>query len=260
MALPGTRESDHATRALRHREYESGSVVTLFDMSSFLRSDSVTHHDSQAEARTYPRKMTQLPESSILFVERQLDAYRLVHGVEVQKKISEKGDDMKTPYLTTLLFVCGCALADDDLRSRFLAEVDSTTDIELVAFARRGPNIESFGRPRLEYIVGMLYSDDDHRAFISIGPVWQRFSHTNLGVFIEELSFAPTVLTAGKFHDKDMGGIVHFTTGVGVGWKPASESSLYVGIRLQHISNGGIHDHNPGMNALGLELIWVPEF
>ena len=56
-----------------------------------------------------------------------------------------------------------------------------------------------------------------------------------------------------------MGAIIHFTTGLSVGWKPSVTSSLYVGLWLQHISNGSIHRRNPGMDSFGLELTWTPE-
>ena len=166
---------------------------------------------------------------------------------------------MKTRYFTTLLFICSVASADDDLHSRFLTEIDGATDIKLAAFVQRGSQIEIIGRPKLEFSVGLLYSGDDERAFLSIGPVWQHLRFTDLGVFIGELSIAPTVLTGGKFRNKDIGGVLHFTTGLGVGWKPTSESSFYVGFRFQHISNGSIRHHNPGINSFGLELIWMPE-
>jgi len=65
---------------------------------------------------------------------------------------------------------------------------------------------------------------------VSAGPVWQNLSFSRFGVFINELSFAPTVLSAGKFENRDMGGTLQFTTGLGVGWK------------LRLLSNGSIHE------------------
>jgi len=125
---------------------------------------------------------------------------------------------VKLTPLVLLLFVWSSALADDDFRGRFLKEVGSSTHIDLVAFSQRGSSLSTFGRPKLEYLLGLLHSDKEQRGVISVGPVWQHFSYTGHGVFIKELAFAPTILTAGKFHGRDMGGILHFTTGLALGW------------------------------------------
>jgi len=161
--------------------------------------------------------------------------------------------------LLPLLILCDVAFAEDEVRSRFLKEIGSSTDIEMVAFSKRGQKLTRFGRPRLEFVLGLLHTASDSRGFVSAGPVWQRLSFSRFGVFIKELSFAPTVMSAGKFDNRDMGGVLQFTTGLGVGWKPRLQSSLYVGMRVQHISNGSIHEHNPGMDSFGLELVWIPE-
>jgi len=166
---------------------------------------------------------------------------------------------MMVMRLLPLLFLCGVTLAEDEVRSRFLKEIGSSTDIEIVAFSKHGRKLTRFGRPKMEFALGLLHSDSDSRGFVSAGPVWQHLRFSRYGVFINELSFVPTVLSSGKFDNRDMGGILQFTTGLGVGWKPRLQSPLYVGLRVQHISNGSIHQHNPGMDSLGLELVWIPE-
>ncbi len=167
---------------------------------------------------------------------------------------------MRIIRLLPLLLLSGSAFADGDLHGRFLREVGSSTDTKLASFSKRGSYLEGLGRPVLEYSLGLLYSDNVDRGFFSIGPVWQHISYTGYGIFAKELSFAPTLLSSGKLENRDMGGIVHFTTGLNVGWKPSVTSSLYVGLRLQHISNGSIHRRNPGMDSFGLELTWTPQF
>jgi len=166
---------------------------------------------------------------------------------------------MMVMRLLPLVFLCGVAVAEEEFRSRFLKEIGSSTDIEIVAFSKHGQRLTRFGGPKLEFALGLLHSDSDSRGFASVGPVWRHLSFSRFGVFINELSLAPTVLSSGKFENRDMGGILQFTTGLGVGWKPRLQSPLYVGLRVQHISNGSIHQHNPGMDSLGLELVWIPE-
>ena len=165
---------------------------------------------------------------------------------------------MMVMRLLPLLFLYDVAFAEDELRSRFMNEIGSSTDIEIVVFSKRGQKLTRFGRPKLELTLGLLHSDSESRGFVSAGPVWQHLSFSRFGVFINELSFAPTVLSAGKLENRDMGGVLQFTTGLGVGWKPRLQSPLYVGLRVQHISNGSIHQHNPGMASFGLELVWIP--
>ena len=166
---------------------------------------------------------------------------------------------MRIPCLALALLAWNNVQADDNLHGRFLTEVDGMKDIKVAALVTRGPTVERFGRPELEVSVGLLYSDDEERGFLSIGPVWQRLRYTDHGVFIGEFAFAPTLLTAGKFRFKDMGGVLQFTTGIGIGWQPGPDNSLYIGLRFQHISNGSIRNRNPGMNSFGLEINWVPK-
>lgn len=155
-----------------------------------------------------------------------------------------------------LLLISGTVLADDDVRGRFLKEFDSSQDVSIAAFAFRTEPLLGFGQPKIEIAAGMLDGDTERRGFASVGPVWQRSSYERFGMLIREFSFAPTILTSGKFENRDLGGVLQFTTGLAIGWKPAPQSQLYLGLRVQHISNGSLHRRNPGMDAVGIELLW----
>ncbi len=165
----------------------------------------------------------------------------------------------KAQVLLVSFFLSSAALANDDLRSRFLKEVGGESDISLAALAVRSDPLSRFGHPKPEVAVGVLHENNDRSGFVSYGLVWQLPGYTRFGVFLGEFSFAPTLLTGAEFDNKDLGGLFHFTSGLALRWKPAQGSSLSLGLRLQHISNGGLGSTNPGMDSFGLELTWVPQ-
>ncbi len=164
---------------------------------------------------------------------------------------------MKAIFLLVLLFVSSTALASE-IGGRALKEVGSESDIDLAAFVVRTAPLSRFGQPKPEFAAGLLHEADINRMFVSYGLVWQIESTTRFGVFFSEFSFAPTLLGGAKFEKKDLGGNLQFTSGLGLRWKPAPLSSLSLGLRFQHISNGSIRSTNPGMDSLGLELVWAP--
>lgn len=164
---------------------------------------------------------------------------------------------MKKCTLLLLLLAYSVANADDEHRGKILFEVGGDSS-DIAMLGKRGAELSFFGRPRLEVAAGVIDSETVRRGIVSVGPVWQRRSYLRYGVLVQELSFAPTLLTSGKLSERDLGGVVQFTTGIGIGWIPSEQSQLYIGFRIQHISNGSIHSRNPGMDSAGLEFYWSP--
>lgn len=104
----------------------------------------------------------------------------------------------------------------------------------------------------IELAVGALHSSDHTRAFVSLGPVWHwpiRSSRTFL-----ELGFSPTLLGGSTFNGRDLGGNFHFTSSATVGAHFGNEGRSTLALRVQHISNGGLHSTNPGMDSVGLSF------
>lgn len=165
---------------------------------------------------------------------------------------------MKIRGLLPLFLACSNANAEGDFQGRFLTEIDCKDSTTIVMFGKRGSQLSVAGRPRLEFAAGVLDAETVRRGIVSIGPVWQRSSYLRYGVLLQEFSFAPTLLSSAKIDERDLGGIVHFTSALAIGWKPSDKSGFFVGLRIQHISNGSIHRHNPGMNSAGLEFYWTP--
>lgn len=105
---------------------------------------------------------------------------------------------------------------------------------------------------RLELAAGVIDSPDETRGFVSLGPVW-RFPAASDRVYVE-LGFAPTLLTASTIGERDMGGVLHFTSSAEVGMTLGPERRAHVALRIKHTSNGGLHENNPGMDVIGLSF------
>ena len=69
---------------------------------------------------------------------------------------------------------------------------------------------------------------------------------------ISDIGIAPTLFSDSRHGERNLGGHFHFTSFVSVGMRLDRSSSL--SLRIQHTSNGGIRDTNPGMDMLGLEF------
>ena len=97
---------------------------------------------------------------------------------------------------------------------------------------------------------GTFYRRDQHRFFLSAGPSW-RFGS---GLVFLDLGIHPTFLAGSRFHGANLGGNFHFTSFVSAGVAVARRHEL--SIRVQHTSNAGLNDSNPGADVFGLEYAY----
>jgi Lipid A 3-O-deacylase (PagL) len=67
-----------------------------------------------------------------------------------------------------------------------------------------------------------------------------------------EAGAAPTILSRQRFPSRDFGDNFEFTSHVGLNWRMTEHFTL--GLRVQHMSNGGIAHLNPGLNMGFLSL------
>ena len=105
---------------------------------------------------------------------------------------------------------------------------------------------------RLELVTGVIVTPDDTRGFVSLGPVW-RFPINADRAYIE-LGFAPTLLTGSTFGERDMGGLLQFTSSAEVGLTIGRQRRAHLALRITHTSNGGLNGSNPGMDVVGLSF------
>jgi hypothetical protein len=64
--------------------------------------------------------------------------------------------------------------------------------------------------------------------------------------------FLETSFMPGYYHegDRDLGGNLHFRSLIGVGWSLSPNGAVV--LSLDHISNGGLEERNPGTDTLSL--------
>lgn len=105
---------------------------------------------------------------------------------------------------------------------------------------------------RLELAVGTVSTSNETRPFVSFGPVWQ-IPTTNRRLFFE-LGFSPTLFAGSTFNNRDLGGNLHFTSSVTIGTTFGARDASSISLRIQHTSNGGLNNANPGMDMIGIDF------
>lgn len=101
-----------------------------------------------------------------------------------------------------------------------------------------------------EASLGLLRGEGKTAAMIKVAPqLSHRLFHTPAVIV---LSSGPTLLSRGRFGDFDLGGHLHFTSGIGV--QCDLPRDWVVGCRLQHLSNASIRKTNPGLNLVTVEF------
>ena len=73
--------------------------------------------------------------------------------------------------------------------------------------------------------------------------------------FTLRLGVGPTLLTDDQFGDEDFGTQFQFTSFLSLDFNVSP--SLAIGYRIQHMSNAGIDDENPGLNLNMLQLSYT---
>jgi len=136
---------------------------------------------------------------------------------------------------------------------RIAGAYDAGTDIERLALAWpvRAPVSRA---DRIEIAVGVLASTGDQRPFVSVGPVF-RLSPTDAPL-CAEFSLSPTLLAGSTQDGLDLGGNFHFTSALAIGWSPDGRRAG-ITLRLAHVSNGGLHRRNPGLDTVGLAFTFA---
>ena len=102
----------------------------------------------------------------------------------------------------------------------------------------------------LEANAGLLRAAGESAFVGSIGP----------GLYISGLKdkldismgINPTILSSHKFGDENLGGPINFTSHIGLNLNFARHFTI--GYRLQHMSNGVLYEHNPGLNMHMIEM------
>ena len=109
---------------------------------------------------------------------------------------------------------------------------------------------------RWEAAGGVLHESGKTRLYLSGGPLW-RFApgqDRSTARFVIDFGVHPTLLSKPRFPNVDLGSRIQFTSFLSAGVRFGPERLTRVALRVQHISNAGIDDKNPGSDQLGIEL------
>ena len=72
------------------------------------------------------------------------------------------------------------------------------------------------------------------------------------GIVEIAMGINPTIISKHKFGDENLGGPIQFTSHIGL--KFIFNHHYGIGYRLQHMSNGVLYEHNPGLNTHMIEV------
>lgn len=105
-------------------------------------------------------------------------------------------------------------------------------------------------RARWDLTAGYWDGSVDDNGFLALGPVAEwRGAENDWRV---SLGVQPTLISSHNGNGKDLGGPFQFTSHFGVAWAPPG--ALIVGLRIQHTSNAGLYDNNPGVDIVSAEV------
>lgn len=138
---------------------------------------------------------------------------------------------------------------------RVLAAIKKFTGTKQVALAFTLPTSTWMYSNRIEIALGSIGNSEDTTAFISAGPLWS-WEVLAPGNFFE-LGFSPTFLADTQFGSRNIGGHLHFSSSATIGHKFGQNKRSIIGLRIQHISNGGLNNTNPGLDSVGLSVSYL---
>ena len=142
----------------------------------------------------------------------------------------------------------------DKPQVRLLSAVAGFSDTKQIAIAFAFDAHPWLRADRVELAVGGIEGNNGTSPFISYGPVW-RWKAFSPASFVE-LGFSPTYITEDQFSDdSNIGGHIHFTSSVAVGRRFGERRNTEFALRVQHTSNGGLEEVNPGLDLIGLNLV-----
>ncbi len=103
---------------------------------------------------------------------------------------------------------------------------------------------------RLNASLGAIRSDGEAIAVVTLGPGLALLGPNQR--FAIESGISPTLISENEFGAENLGSNFQFTSFIGMSYRLGQH--IFVSGRLQHMSNAGIDDLNPGLDQGMLEL------
>ncbi len=112
------------------------------------------------------------------------------------------------------------------------------------------PYLPAGGRARWAVALGHGEDGSDRATVFALGPTLEYAlpaDHWRVS-----LGILPTLLSDYAGDNRNLGGPFEFTSHIGLRWDP--HGAWYLGARIQHTSNAGLYDANPGVDLLAVEI------
>ncbi|WP_067561291.1 acyloxyacyl hydrolase [Halofilum ochraceum] len=112
------------------------------------------------------------------------------------------------------------------------------------------PWLPEGGTARWETALSYWQGGGDHAIVFAVGPTLEyplRADGWRLALGIQ-----PTLFSDYESDNRNLGGPFEFTSHIGLRWYPKVD--WVVGARVQHTSNAGIYDANPGVDLIAVEI------
>jgi len=103
---------------------------------------------------------------------------------------------------------------------------------------------------RINASAGVIHGGGDTAVIVTMGPGLAWLSPGQQ--FTIEAGISPTLMSRSEFGDADLGGIFQFTSFVGLNSRIGKQT--IASLRVQHMSNAGIYDSNPGLDQAMLGI------
>lgn len=155
-------------------------------------------------------------------------------------------------FALTALQLAPAATADTLPELRIATAYGSESDVDIFTAAWFGKAPRWTRANRLEFATGIIHDSEATRLFAFVGPVW-RLEGGGRAPFVE-FSFGPTVLGGATVGGRDLGGNLHFRSALALGKTFGRREAFQLAIRVEHVSNGGLREANPGLDSIGLSF------
>lgn len=97
---------------------------------------------------------------------------------------------------------------------------------------------------------GLIHAPGDIVGTVQLSPVW-RWPFRQDRYFVD-FRFGPMLITTPKFGESDMGGNVHFSSKLSIGWRFGENRKHGLAVEISHTSNFFLDRPNPGLDLVGL--------
>jgi len=110
--------------------------------------------------------------------------------------------------------------------------------------------------PILAFDIGRFEQGSENHYFASLGPTLRLANDRwRVPLFID-VGLSPTIIDESTYGDQDFGTSFNFTSHIALGLRFGESRNHVVKLRYQHISNAGIDEVNPGVNMIGVDVVF----